>query len=113
MIKFFGAPRALRTAVVALSFLAAGCGSGSSSSQTAAKIVSINPTQLWASIADDTQEVARSLKGWEWGSFFSSFGNAIRVVGKLHNLFFDLFARTPDSNHRRCYRQSAVASEKV
>ena len=81
MKNCFGAPRALRTAVVALSLLAAGCGSGSSSSQTAAKIVSIDPKLLLASITASTQQtVARSLEGWEWGSFVDSFGTLLTSV---------------------------------
>lgn len=80
MAHFFGATRALRTTVVALALFAAGC--GSSSSQTAARgIVSIDPKLLLASIAGSTQQtVARSLAGWEWGSFLSSFGSLLTSV---------------------------------
>jgi len=82
MAHFFGATRALRTTVVVLALFAAGCGSGSSSSQTAAReIVSIDPKLLLASITSSIQQpVARALAGWEWGSFLSSFGSLLTSV---------------------------------
>lgn len=77
MTNCFAAKRALRLAVLLLSLLAAGCGS-SSSENAARKIVSINPALLPAGIvANIQQEVARSLAGWEWGSFLSSFGTLL------------------------------------
>jgi alpha-beta hydrolase superfamily lysophospholipase len=79
MFQIIGATRALRTAVMALSLLAAGCGSDSSSSQSVSgTVVSINPEVLLASITNSiTQPAKRALGGWEWGSFLSSFGSLL------------------------------------
>ena len=79
MTKLIGATRALRTAVVAMSLLAAGCGSKSSSQQAGAGgVVNIDPKVLLDSITTAIQQpVARALGGWEWGSFISSFGTLL------------------------------------
>jgi hypothetical protein len=79
MTKLIGATRALRTAVVAMSLLAAGCGSKSSSPQPGATgVVNIDPKVLLAGITSGIQQpVARALGGWEWGSFISSFGTLL------------------------------------
>ena len=78
MTKFISATRALRTAVVALSLLAAGCGTNSSSPQTASGgVVNIDPKVLLASITTGISNPARALGGWEWGSFLSSFGTLL------------------------------------
>jgi len=82
MTKFIGMTRALRTAVVVLSFLAAGCGSGSSTQQDAASsVVNITPTVMLDFINTAIQQpVARALGGWEWGSFLSSFGSLLSSI---------------------------------
>lgn len=82
MTKLIGSTRALRTAVVAMSLLAAGCGSKSSSQQAGAGgIVNIDPKVLLASISTGIQQpVARALGGWEWGSFLSSFGTLLTSI---------------------------------
>jgi len=79
MFKIIGATRALRTAVVALSLFAAGCGSDSSSLQSGpGSVVSIKPEVLLASITNSIlQPAKRALGGWEWGSFLSSFGTLL------------------------------------
>src|SRR6185369_3280440 len=75
MKMFMGAPGALRTATVAISLLVAGCGSNLSTQQTATGGVAMNPQALLASIGTGLlQPAARSLGGWEWGSFINSFG---------------------------------------
>jgi len=82
MTKLIGATRALRTAVVAMLLLAAGCGSKSSSQQTGAGgVVNIDPKVLLASITTGIQQpVARALGGWEWDSFISSFGSLLTSI---------------------------------
>jgi Secretory lipase len=82
MTKLIGATRALRTAVVAMSLLTAGCGSKSSPQQAGAGgVVNIDPKVLLASITTGIQQpVARALGGWEWGSFLSSFGTLLTSI---------------------------------
>ena len=82
MTKLIGATRALRTAVVAMSLLAAGCGTKSSPQQAGAGgVVNIDPTVLLAGITTGIQQpVARALGGWEWGSFLSSFGTLLTSI---------------------------------
>ena len=83
MKKFIGTTRALRTAVVALSLLAAGCGSGSSTQQAGgvAGVVNVTPDKLLAIINTAIQQpVARALGGWEWGGFLSSFGSLVSSI---------------------------------
>ena len=82
MTKFIGAKRALRTAVVVMSLLAAGCGSKSSSQLAAAgNVVTITPAKLLGSITTAIQQpVARALGGWEWGSFLTSFGTLLTSI---------------------------------
>lgn len=82
MIRFIGATRALCTAVVAVSLFAAGCGSTSPPQLTAAgAVVRIDPKLLPAGIIASLQQpVARALGGWEWGSFFSSFGTLLTSI---------------------------------
>jgi hypothetical protein len=78
MAKFIGVARAFRTAVVAMSLLAAGCGSEPSSQQG---IVNIDPKVLLASITTGIQQpVARALGGWKWDSFLSSFGTLLTSI---------------------------------
>lgn len=78
MIKFIGATRAVRTVVVAMSLLAAGCGSNSSPQQAAAGVVNIDPKVLVSGITTGIlQPVARALGGWEWGGFLNSFGTLL------------------------------------
>ena len=82
MTRFIGATRALCTAVVAVSLFAAGCGSISPPQQAAAgAVVRIDPKLLLAGITTSLQQpVARALGGWEWGSFFSSFGTLLTSI---------------------------------
>jgi Secretory lipase len=83
MITFIGAMRILRTAVVVMSLLAAGCGTNSSSTQQSGSsgAVSIDPKVLLAGISTGLlQPVARSLGGWEWGSFLNSFGSLLSSI---------------------------------
>ncbi len=78
MTKFISMTRTLRTAVVALSLLAAGCGSGS---PTQSSVVSITPTVMLDFINTAIQQpVSRALGGWEWGSFRSSFGSLLSSI---------------------------------
>jgi hypothetical protein len=80
MIKFIGATRSLRKAVVALSLLVAGCGSNSSSPQAGAGgVVNIDPKVLWSSITSISNP-ARALGGWEWGGFLNSFGTLLSSI---------------------------------
>ena len=79
MTTLSGVSRAFRVAVVCISFIAAGCGSNSATPQTGvatpAGSVSIDPKVLATSITTGIlQPAARSLGGWEWGSFLSNFG---------------------------------------
>lgn len=82
MITFTGATRAFRTAVVALSLLAAGCGLSTSTQQPAAgAVVNIDPKVLLATITTAIQKpVARALGGWDWSSFISSFGTLLTSI---------------------------------
>ncbi|GFE57115.1 lipase family protein [Geobacter sp. AOG1] len=81
MTMFIGAPRVLRTVVVAMSLLAAGCGSHSSPQQAAAGVVNIDPKALLASITTGIQQpAARALGGWEWGGFINSFGTLLTSI---------------------------------
>ncbi len=84
MTKLIGATRAFCTAVVALSFLAAGCGSSSSTQPNGgAGVVSIDPKVLLTSITTATsnpQNIARALGGWEWVSFLSNFGTLMMDI---------------------------------
>ena len=82
MTKLIVATRALRAAVVAMSLLAAGCGSKSSSQQAGAGgVVNIDPKVLLAGITTGIQQpIARALGGWEWGSFLSSFGTLLTSI---------------------------------
>src|SRR5574338_847121 len=83
MTRFIGAARALRTAVVAMSLLAAGCGSESSQGIVTSQqgIVTINPAVLLDGIATGIQQpVARALGGWEWSSFLNSFGRLLTSI---------------------------------
>jgi len=105
MIKFIGAKRSLRTAVVAMSLFAAGCGLNSSPQQAGANgVVSIDPKVLLASITSaTTQPAAHALGGWEWGGFLNNFSTLLTSItytlemqkvtyqstgadGKLHSL---------------------------
>jgi pimeloyl-ACP methyl ester carboxylesterase len=69
-----------------MSLLAAGCGSGSSSTLQnggagAAGVVNVDPKVLLASITTSIQQpVARALGGWEWGGFLSSFGTLLTSI---------------------------------
>ena len=83
MIGYHSPARACCTAVMALSLLAAGCsGSGSATTATqqpgvATGVVSVTPAALLSSITTATSNplnIARSLGGWEWVSFISTFG---------------------------------------
>jgi len=77
MIKLTGAARALRTAVVVVSLLAAGCGSKSSSDG----VVNIDPKVLLNDIRTGIQQpAARALAGWEWSSFISNFGSLLTNI---------------------------------
>ena len=77
MAKLFGATHAFRTAVVAISLLAAGCGS-ISFEQQAGGVVNIDPKLLLASISAGTQlPVARALGGWDWANFLSNFSSLL------------------------------------
>jgi len=82
MTNINSAMHRLRSTVVVLMILAAGCGSSSSTQQVASdSIVSVNPQVLLASIASGTQQtVSRALAGWEWGSFLSSFGSLLTGI---------------------------------
>lgn len=82
MTKFIGAKHAFRTAVIAMSLIAAGCGSKSSPQQVGALgIANIDPKVLLASITTSIQQpVARALGGWEWGSFLTSFGTLLTNI---------------------------------
>src|ERR1039457_229470 len=85
MTKYIGIKRAFRTTVVAMSILAAGCGLNSSSQQAGAvgakSVVNIDPKVLLAGITTGIQQTAaRSLGGWEWGSFISSFGTLLTSI---------------------------------
>jgi Secretory lipase len=78
MTRFTCATRALRTAVVAISLLAAGCGSNSPAPQAAAGVVTIDPKVLVTGITTGIlQPAARALGGWEWGGFLNSFGTML------------------------------------
>jgi pimeloyl-ACP methyl ester carboxylesterase len=84
MTKLIGATRALRTAVIIMSLLAAGCGSKSSSPQAGAGgVVNIDPKVLLASITTATSNplnIARSLGGWDWVSFIRNFGTLLTNI---------------------------------
>jgi len=79
---FIGASRAFRTAVVAMSLLAAGCGSKPSSPLAGAGgVVNIDPKVLLAGITTGIQQpAARALGGWEWGGFLSNFGTLMTSI---------------------------------
>ncbi len=87
MNSLFVALRVFCTTLVILSFLAAGCGTKSStdtpavSPPIAGTVVNLNPATLLANIISGAQQTAaRSLGGWDWGSFFSSFGNLLSSI---------------------------------
>jgi hypothetical protein len=63
-------------AAVAMSLLAAGC--GSSGQQSGASVVNIDPKQLLAGISAGMQlPGVRALGGWEWGSFLNDFSSLL------------------------------------
>ena len=80
----------LRTTVVAMSLLAAGCGSVSSEQTLAGQggvAVNIDPKLLLASVTTGIQQpVARALGGWEWGSFLSNFGSLLTSMTYTLNM---------------------------
>jgi len=84
MTRLIGATRMLRRVVVAVSLLAAGCGSSSSTPlivPVTSGVVNIDPKALLASITTAIQQpVARALGGWEWSGFISSFGTLLTSV---------------------------------
>src|SRR5450631_1653752 len=83
MTKLICVTRALCTAVVVMSLLAAGCGTNSSSTQQSGSsgAVSIDPKVLLAGVSTGLlQPAARSLGGWEWGSFINSFGSLLTSI---------------------------------
>jgi len=84
MTRIIDAPRMLRRVVVAVSLLAAGCGSSSSTPlivPVTSGVVNIDPKALLASITTAIQQpVARALGGWEWSGFISSFGTLLTSV---------------------------------
>ncbi len=91
MTRFLGFQYALRSAVVAVALFTAGCGSSSSPLQSAAGgVVNVDPKVLLASITNailiQKQPVARALGGWEWGGFFSSFGNLLGSINFTNTL---------------------------
>jgi predicted esterase len=78
MIKVIDATRALRTAVVVISLLTAGCGSNSPGG---GNNVSVDPVALFTSISNSiNQPVARALGGWEWGTFIDNFGTLLTSI---------------------------------
>jgi len=81
MANFMGAKKALRTAVVAISLLAAGCGSISSEQPAEGGVVHFKPELLLASISTAIEQpVARALGGWEWGSFLFNFRSLLKSL---------------------------------
>jgi hypothetical protein len=80
MMKTVASLRTLRAAVAVLSLLAAGCGSASQT-PAAGAVVNINPAVLLANLTTGIQQpIARALGGWEWSSFFSSFGTLLSSI---------------------------------
>jgi len=66
--------RILCAIVSAATIFTAGCGSKSPTPIVVGNIVSINPTQLLAGISNSIlQPITRSLGGWEWSGFMTSF----------------------------------------
>ncbi|BCS52540.1 lipase family protein [Geobacter sp. SVR] len=78
MLRFATMPAALRTAVVAVALLVAGCNSDSSTQPSGSSGVKIEPAALAASITAGLQQsLARELAGWDWSSFVGSFGSLL------------------------------------
>jgi len=78
MTRLLGATRALGTAVLAISLLAAGCGSKSSSS---GDVVKIDPKVLLAQITAGIQQpTPRALAGWDWRNFIGNFSTLLTSI---------------------------------
>ena len=87
MAKISGTSHAIRTAVVFISLIAAGCGQTASQQNTVGGVVNVDPKVLLASISTAIlQQPAQALAGWDWTSFLSNFGSLLTNIEYTVNM---------------------------